>query len=77
LALDTPFNQEMLQNGKHGWYFQKNPESIRVIVEQAENSPVQLEELRSTARTGLTQKYNWDHVTDQYLEVLTALAKKK
>jgi glycosyltransferase involved in cell wall biosynthesis len=77
LALDTPFNQEMLQNGKHGWYFQKNPESIRVIVDQAENSPVQLEELRSTARTGLTQKYNWDHVTDQYLEVLTALAKKK
>ena len=77
LALDTPFNQEMLQNGKHGWYFQKNPESIRVIVDQAENSPVQLEELRSTARTGLTQKYNWDHVTDQYFEVLTALAKKK
>jgi len=77
LALDTPFNQEMLQNGKHGWYFQKNPESIRVMVEEAENSPIQLEELRSTARTGLTQKYNWDHVTDQYLEVLTALAKKK
>jgi glycosyltransferase involved in cell wall biosynthesis len=76
LALDTPFNQEMLQNGKHGWYFQKNPESIRVMVEEAENSPIQLEELRSTARTGLTQKYNWDHVTDQYLEVLTALAKK-
>lgn len=76
LALDTPFNQEMLQNGKHGWYFQKNPESIQTIVEKAEDSPATLEELRSTARSGLTQKYNWEHVTDQYLEVLTALAKK-
>lgn len=76
LALDTPFNQEMLQNGKHGWYFQKNPESIQTIVEKGEDSPATLEELRSTARSGLTQKYNWEHVTDQYLEVLTGLAKK-
>lgn len=74
LALDTPFNQEMLQNGKHGWYFEKDVESVKKIVEKAEAEPEKMEEFRMTARSGLTQKYNWDYVTDQYLEVFENLA---
>jgi len=73
LALDTAFNQEMLQNGKHGWYFSKNPESVSALISKAEKSPDELDHLRITAREGLTQKYNWDHVTDQYLEVFEEL----
>lgn len=76
LALDTPFNQEMLQNGKHGWYFEKSVDSVKEIVEKAEAEPEKMEEFRLTARSGLTQKYNWDYVTDQYLEVFEALAEK-
>lgn len=76
LALDTPFNQEMLQNGRHGLYFEKRAESVKMMVEQAELEPERMEGLRLTARTGLTQKYNWDFVTDQYLEVFKSLAKK-
>ncbi len=76
LGLDTPFNQEMLQNGKHGWFFEKKPESVSQVVEQAEGEPQKMEELRQTARLGLTLKYNWDAVTDQYLEVFEKLAVK-
>lgn len=76
LGLDTPFNQEMLQQGKHGWYFEKEADAVRRIVEKAEASPDALDGLRQTARSGLTQKYNWDHVTDQYLEVFKNLARK-
>ncbi|OOG70543.1 glycosyltransferase [Algoriphagus sp. A40] len=76
LALNTPFNQEMLQNGKHGWYFEKCVDSVKEIVEKSETEPEKMEEFRLTARTGLTQKYNWDFVTDQYLEVFEALAEK-
>lgn len=76
LALNTPFNQEMLQEGKHGWYFEKNPESVKSLVEKSEAEPQQMEDFRQTARQGLTQKYNWDYVTDQYLEVFRRLAKK-
>ncbi|MDP3470319.1 MAG: glycosyltransferase, partial [Algoriphagus sp.] len=75
LALDTPFNQEMLQNGKHGWYFEKNPESLKEIVEKAEAEPEKMNEFRLIARSGLTQKYNWDYVTEQYLEVFFSLVK--
>ncbi len=76
LALNTPFNQEMLQNGKHGWFFEKNVTAVKRIVLEAENNPISLEELRKAARSGLTQKYNWDYVTDQYQEVFSSLAKK-
>jgi glycosyltransferase involved in cell wall biosynthesis len=76
IALNTPFNQEMLQNGKHGWYFEKNPEAITRGVEEAESNGEDLEELRKTARQGLTEKYSWDRVTDQYIAVFERLAKK-
>lgn len=77
LALDTPFNQEMLQNGKHGWYFEKTAEAVRDAVERAEARLQDMQELRFTAREGLTQMYDWEHVTDQYVEVFETLAKKK
>ncbi len=77
LALNTPFNQEVLQNGKHGWFFEKSFHSFKLIIEKAEASPEELVKLRLTAREGLTLKYNWEFVTDQYLEVLESLSKKK
>lgn len=77
LALNTVFNQEMLQEGKYGWYFEKNEEAVRALTEKAENEPDAMEILRKTSREGLTKKYNWDHVTDQYLEVFLGLKSKK
>jgi glycosyltransferase involved in cell wall biosynthesis len=75
LALNTRFNQEMLQNGKHGWYFEKSHASVLEIIDRAERSTEDLDMLRSTSRDGLTQKYNWDYVTEQYLEVFKSLKK--
>jgi glycosyltransferase involved in cell wall biosynthesis len=75
LALDTRFTREMLQNGKHGWFFEKSDSSILNIIEKAETSPLEMQVLRETSRAGLTKKYNWDHVTDQYLEVFQQLKK--
>lgn len=76
LALDTPFNQEMLQNGKHGWYFEKKTESVKETIENAEKDPDTLDYLRQTAQAGLTQKYNWDFVTKRYLQVFEKLARR-
>lgn len=76
LALNTPFNQEMLQNGKHGWYFEKDTEAITQVVEEAENKEDVMNELRKTARHGLTEKYSWERVTEQYIAVFERLAKK-
>ncbi len=75
LALDTRFNREMLQNGKYGWYFGKNQAAVKDSIAQAEQLPEEMQQLRDSAPDGLTQKYNWDHVTDQYIAVFEELRK--
>ncbi|MEX2592997.1 MAG: glycosyltransferase [Anditalea sp.] len=77
LALDTRFNQEMLQNGIYGWFFQKEISSVAETIDKSEDSPKEMEELRLNAINGLTKKYNWEHVTDQYLEVFQELKIRK
>lgn len=76
LALQTAFNREMLQDGKHGWFFEKTKNSLQECISQAESKPDALGQLRETARQGLTEKYNWEYVTDQYLEIFQKLAKR-
>ncbi|HSI78479.1 MAG TPA: DUF1972 domain-containing protein [Lunatimonas sp.] len=77
LALNTPFNQEMLQDGKYGWYFEKNIPSVVKIVEAAEKVPEKMGILREKSRDGLVQKYNWDFVTDEYETLFKKLCKRK
>ena len=73
LALDTRFSRETLQNGKHGWFFEKNPASLKTLITKAESESEKIQTLRDTARDGLTDKYNWDRVTDRYLGVFEEL----
>ncbi|WP_373523540.1 glycosyltransferase [Aquiflexum sp.] len=73
LALDTRFSRETLQDGKHGWFFEKDAASVAKLLVKAEESPKEMQILRETAREGLTDKYNWDRVTDRYLEVFEEL----
>jgi glycosyltransferase involved in cell wall biosynthesis len=77
LALDTPFNQEMLQEGKYGDFFSKNTEDVTRCIYEHEETPQLLTNLRANARNGLTEKYNWDYVTSQYLEVFRNLKKRQ
>jgi glycosyltransferase involved in cell wall biosynthesis len=77
LALDTVFNREMLQEGKYGLFFQKDPESMGLQIQQIEKNPALLDTLRELSRSGLTDKYNWDVVTKQYLDVMSALKQGK
>jgi glycosyltransferase involved in cell wall biosynthesis len=77
LALDTRFNQEMLQNGKFGWYFDKNSKSVKQIVEASELVPEKMKTLRETSHKGLVQKYDWDFVTDEYETLFKKLCKRR
>jgi glycosyltransferase involved in cell wall biosynthesis len=77
LALDTPFNQEMLQNGKHGLYFEKSPQSVSDLISKVEISESKMRQLRETSREGLTNKYDWEYVTDQYQEIFEKLKRRK
>jgi glycosyltransferase involved in cell wall biosynthesis len=73
LALDTVFNKEMLQKGKFGLFFKKELFSITNAIDHCENEKLQIDKLREESKNGITNKYNWDFVTKQYLDVFKSL----
>ena len=76
LALDTVFNREMLDNDSYGIYFDKNQDAVRQQINYADEHPNKIEKFRQNSHLGITDKYNWDYITDQYLDVFKRLAKK-
>ena len=76
LALNTVFNKEMLNNDSYGIYFDKNQEAVRRQINYADQHPYKIKQLRQKSQLGVTDKYNWDCITDQYLEVFKRLAEK-
>lgn len=77
LALNTPFNKEMLNEGQFGLFFDKNPTSIALLMQRIENQPTTISSLKNKVRNGLTSKYNWDDITDAYLALLSEISAKK
>jgi glycosyltransferase involved in cell wall biosynthesis len=76
LALNTVFNKEMLNNDSYGIYFEKNQASVLQQINYADQHHKQIEKLSENSHLGITDKYNWDCITDQYLEVFRQLTKK-
>ncbi len=74
LAIDTPFNQEMLNNGEFGMFFAPNCTDLTKKINHIEQFDHQLAEFRSKVQNGLGEKYNWDAITDQYIYEFTKLA---
>lgn len=74
LALNTRFNQEMLQEGKFGVYFEKTDESVQQIVDFAEDNEDKMKALKQNSKAGVTPKYQWDNVAAAYLKVFEELA---
>lgn len=74
-ALDTVFSREVLQDENYGYYFDKNSLSFQQWIHWAENNQEQLAIRRNEIHNAITEKYNWDTVTDLYLYHLTKLAK--
>jgi len=73
LALDTVFNKEMLQKGKFGLFFNKEPLSITKQINHCEKENIIMDNLRQKSVNGISEKYNWDFVTNQYLDVFKSL----
>jgi glycosyltransferase involved in cell wall biosynthesis len=77
LALNTVFNQEMLQDGKFGLFLKKELFSITNMIDYCEKENILVNKLRSESINGITEKYDWDFVTSQYLKVFKTLVSKR
>ena len=77
LALKTPFNNEMLQHGKYGLFFEKQIKNITNKINYCENENILIEKLRNKSVLGITKKYNWDFIVKQYADVFKKLIYKR
>ncbi len=73
LALNTVFNQEMLNNGEFGLFFDESEASIAERMEYLESHCDIIKLMQEKVGQGLTEKYNWDHITDSYLSSMKEL----
>ncbi len=76
LALNTPFNHEVLEGGKYGVLFDKEPESLKNEMETLEQNNEMVEDFRQRAPEQIRNRFNWDHIADQYIDVFEKLQKK-
>lgn len=73
LALETPFNREMLTDGEFGLFFSKNFDSMRSSIEQIDNNQEEAERLEGQSRSGLGKRYDWDEVVSKYSQEIKIL----
>lgn len=74
LALDTRFNREMLNEGEFGLFFSKHHSAIRDLVNQVDTDQEGMAQLKANSQNGISQKYTWSYVVDQYEKVFRQLA---
>ncbi|MFC3561649.1 DUF1972 domain-containing protein [Pedobacter jamesrossensis] len=75
LALNTVFNREMLNDGEFGLFFEENSASVAQALETMEARPEKIHALKEKVSSGLTEKYNWDHITNAYKQEMIKLLK--
>lgn len=72
LALNTPFNQEVVQD--YGYLFEKDVNDLVEKMQYVEDHPEIAAEYRRRAPQRIREAYTWDHITDQYEELFLQLA---
>jgi glycosyltransferase involved in cell wall biosynthesis len=72
LALNTPFNREVLQD--YGILFARDATDLARKLQQIEDHPEQAAKYRIRAQNRIREAYTWEKITDQYEELLLQLA---
>jgi len=76
LALNTPFNAEVLDNGRYGMLFEKNADDLAGKMNLLESSPDMVENFRRIARDRIRERFTWERITDEYLRLFQQLTEK-
>jgi glycosyltransferase involved in cell wall biosynthesis len=72
LALNTPFNEEVVQN--YGILFQKSVDDLAEKLQYIEDHPAEAVAYRLRAPDRIREAYTWEHITDQYEEFFLQMA---
>lgn len=75
LALNTPFNSEVLDGGRYGILFEKDGADLTAKINHLEAHPGLAEEFRQRATEPIRNRFNWDLIAQQYLDVFEEVQK--
>ena len=73
IALDTIFNREVLEKSKYKLFFSKNVESVRDIINYANDNNNIIMDFKNNSMKCLGKKYDWDYITNDYINVFKKL----
>lgn len=73
LALNTVFNQEMLDFGKYGEFFELNEKSFIEKINYLDSNYELVQKMKKYTRERIIQRYNWESVTKRYLKLLNTI----
>ena len=76
LALNTPFNDEVLDSGRYGVLFEKNVPDLQAKIEHLESHSDEVEAFRNQAPERIRTHFNWERIAQQYLNVFEAVKKQ-
>ena len=74
IALNTPFNSEVLDHGKYGLLYEKNAGSLVEQIQFAESNPDDVNRFRRLAPERIRERFTWEQITKQYHDLFTDLA---
>ncbi len=77
IALDTVFNREVLKDGEYGILYKKDVSDLAEKINRIDGDETLAQSYRDKSRNRITERYTWEHITDQYLEVFEKLLKKR
>lgn len=76
LALNTPFNAEVLDGGCFGVMFERDAGDLRDKMQALCDHPETAAAFRARARDRIRERFSWDRIADQYERVLDAVSRR-
>ena len=76
LALDTPFNREVLA-GDYGLLFRKDPDHLRQQIQFVLDHPDVRNQYALRAPDRIREAYTWERITDQYEDLFRQMAPRR
>jgi len=75
LALNTPFNAEVLDHGNYGILFEKNADDLTERMSMIDQDPQKAESFRQKAPDRIRERFTWEQITQQYEDLFYRLAR--
>ncbi len=77
LALDTPFNSEVLDGGRYGLLWKKDAADLARSMNELEADPARAQNFRDDAPGRIRERFTWEKITSDYEALFGEVMKKK